>query len=35
MGDFIPAWESDFAGAIVIDDPIKPEMHYPKRSASG
>ena len=25
MGDFIPAWESDFAGAIVIDDPIKPE----------
>ena len=25
MGDFMPAWESDFAGAIVIDDPIKPE----------
>lgn len=25
IGDFIPAWESDFAGAIVIDDPIKPE----------
>ena len=25
IGNFIPAWESDFAGAIVIDDPIKPE----------
>ncbi len=25
MGEFIPIWESDFAGAIIIDDPIKPE----------
>lgn len=22
---FMPAWDSDFAGAIIIDDPIKPE----------
>lgn len=25
FSDFIPAWETNFAGAIVIDDPIKPE----------
>ena len=25
IDDFVPAWESDFAGAIIIDDPIKPE----------
>ena len=23
--DFMPAWDTDFAGAIIIDDPIKPE----------
>ena len=25
MGDFIPAWESDFAGAMLSTNPIKPE----------
>lgn len=25
LGEFMPAWDSDFAGAIVIDDPIKPD----------
>lgn len=25
MDDFMPAWDTDFAGAIIIDDPIKPE----------
>ena len=25
IDDFMPAWDTDFAGAIIIDDPIKPE----------
>lgn len=25
MEDFMPAWDTEFAGAIIIDDPIKPE----------
>nr|UCW36558.1 MAG: terminase large subunit [Caudoviricetes sp.] len=25
MDDFMPAWDTTFAGAIIIDDPIKPE----------
>lgn len=25
MDDFMPAWDTEFAGAIIIDDPIKPE----------
>ncbi len=25
MDDFMPAWNTTFAGAIIIDDPIKPE----------
>ena len=25
IDDFTPAWDTDFAGAIIIDDPIKPE----------
>lgn len=25
LDEFVPTWESSFAGAIVIDDPIKPE----------
>lgn len=25
IDDFMPAWDTEFAGAIIIDDPIKPE----------